>query len=304
MINDAKINHFLSLAETLSFTETARIFHLSQQAVSKSIAGLEQDLGVQLFIRTRNFVLLTDAGQSWLDYYLDQRRRFEDQRLLVMKQRAERRNRINMGYQDYLALGGVPTLAMQRLRKIYPHLELNGEQYSPAMVQECLMSQRLDVVLLCRRFMLERKGLKELVLGRIPMLFMVSAMDARAVDGADISEFDDLPYVVNRFEHESLEDCVHRGWGDIKAAGLPCRKVLVVPNRPSVYTTVEMGGGVLLGTAITRGADSAMLRSYPTGVEDDLVCLWRDEGDNSEIEAYARFLQICYQEEMAAASLI
>jgi DNA-binding transcriptional LysR family regulator len=45
MITDAAISCFLSLAETLSFTETANRLYMTQQGVSKIIASLEEELG-------------------------------------------------------------------------------------------------------------------------------------------------------------------------------------------------------------------------------------------------------------------
>ena len=48
MISEQKIRLFLSLSETLNFTETANQLFITQQAVSKHIAQLEADLGFQL----------------------------------------------------------------------------------------------------------------------------------------------------------------------------------------------------------------------------------------------------------------
>lgn len=53
---------FLSLAETLSFRRTALQVHLSQSAVSGTVARLEEMLDVRLFERTTRTVQLTLAG--------------------------------------------------------------------------------------------------------------------------------------------------------------------------------------------------------------------------------------------------
>ena len=54
-----KLNHieiFLAVAEYGSFTIAAEKLHLTQPFVSKTIQGLERDLGLYLFIReTENF---------------------------------------------------------------------------------------------------------------------------------------------------------------------------------------------------------------------------------------------------------
>ncbi|MDP3365147.1 MAG: LysR family transcriptional regulator, partial [Pseudomonas sp.] len=47
----ANLNAFIAIAETGSFSEAGERLHLTQPAVSKRIAGLEQQLGVRLFDR-------------------------------------------------------------------------------------------------------------------------------------------------------------------------------------------------------------------------------------------------------------
>ncbi|HEV2635381.1 MAG TPA: LysR substrate-binding domain-containing protein [Actinocrinis sp.] len=58
-----KLEHFLAVAEELSFTRAAARLHLAQSGVSSSVKYLERDLGVPLFDRTTQKVELTDAGQ-------------------------------------------------------------------------------------------------------------------------------------------------------------------------------------------------------------------------------------------------
>ena len=57
---------FLAVAECGSFSVAAEQLYLTQPAVSKRIAGLEEDLGVKLFERLSKQVILTEAGkQLW-----------------------------------------------------------------------------------------------------------------------------------------------------------------------------------------------------------------------------------------------
>lgn len=59
-----RIQTFLEVANCLSFSTAARNLYISQQAVTKQIASLEQELGLRLFYRTTRQVTLTPAGQS------------------------------------------------------------------------------------------------------------------------------------------------------------------------------------------------------------------------------------------------
>lgn len=60
-----QIHFFLALAETLNFTEAANRLYITQPSLSRSIAQMERELGVQLFKRSRRQVSLTAAGQRF-----------------------------------------------------------------------------------------------------------------------------------------------------------------------------------------------------------------------------------------------
>ena len=62
-----EVDVFLSLAETLSFRRTALQMHLSQSAVSGTVARLEEMLDVRLFERTTRTVQLTLAGEVFAE---------------------------------------------------------------------------------------------------------------------------------------------------------------------------------------------------------------------------------------------
>ena len=53
---------FLRVAQTCSFSETARLEHVSQPALSRTIRLLEEQLGARLFDRDTRNVTLTAAG--------------------------------------------------------------------------------------------------------------------------------------------------------------------------------------------------------------------------------------------------
>ena len=63
-----QLRTFREIAETLNFTKASEKLNLTQSAVSHQIKALEEELGVQLFIRAKRGVILTDAGRVALDY--------------------------------------------------------------------------------------------------------------------------------------------------------------------------------------------------------------------------------------------
>ncbi len=62
MLNVHQLNVFVTAAETLNFTQTAKRLHLTQSSVSQHIKALENQLGVDLFVRKGRTLEITDAG--------------------------------------------------------------------------------------------------------------------------------------------------------------------------------------------------------------------------------------------------
>jgi DNA-binding transcriptional LysR family regulator len=62
-----RMRYFAAVAETLSFTAAARRLRVSQPPVTRQIALLEEEIGLQLLRRTKRHVELTDAGRVFHD---------------------------------------------------------------------------------------------------------------------------------------------------------------------------------------------------------------------------------------------
>ncbi len=63
-----QLRAFVTVAETGNVTRAATLLHLVQPAVSRQLRMLEEDLGAELFDRSRHGMQLTSPGKTMLEY--------------------------------------------------------------------------------------------------------------------------------------------------------------------------------------------------------------------------------------------
>jgi DNA-binding transcriptional LysR family regulator len=128
----------IALAEELSFTQAAIKLHVSQPTLTRNIASLEEDLGVELFERDHTKVVLKDAGRAYV----------EEARIAVLHSgravqaaRAAKQNAevvLNIGKTPYSDPFLLSTLLSIRL-PLYPHLRTEvSSQFSYELAHEVL----------------------------------------------------------------------------------------------------------------------------------------------------------------------
>lgn len=80
-----KILAFIAVAHHLNFSAAARELYISPQALNKQIAGLEVELGGQLFTRTTRHMELTPLGRVMLDKMLPVKQQYDIARQQVQQ---------------------------------------------------------------------------------------------------------------------------------------------------------------------------------------------------------------------------
>ena len=60
-----QLRYFLTVAQELNITRAAERLNMSQPPLSNQIRGLEEELGVTLFVRGKRRLTLTEEGSCW-----------------------------------------------------------------------------------------------------------------------------------------------------------------------------------------------------------------------------------------------
>lgn len=67
-MNITQLKYFSAVGETLNISQAARDLYISQPSLSNAITRLEETLELDLFVREKNKLRLTEAGRCFLEY--------------------------------------------------------------------------------------------------------------------------------------------------------------------------------------------------------------------------------------------
>ena len=101
-----QLNCFISVAQTLNFSEAARRNYVSQSTVSRHVSDLEKELGVQLFSRTRREVFITNEGKTLLPYAIEMVSTFNKARTVIKEMHDGGKGKIGVRFRR-IGCGGI-----------------------------------------------------------------------------------------------------------------------------------------------------------------------------------------------------
>ena len=99
---------FITTAELESFSLAAEQLYLTQPAISKRIAALEEELGAKLFDRIGRHVSLTEAGRTLLQRARIILQEVEDSRRLISNLSGTVSGRLSIGTSHHIGLHRLP----------------------------------------------------------------------------------------------------------------------------------------------------------------------------------------------------
>lgn len=141
-----KIKCFYMLAKLKNYTAAGTALHISQPAVSKNIATLEQELGIKLFHRNTHGTALTPAGEYMLNWFLatEEEFTFHLNRAKMLEQ--ESNDIINIGIL-FGSMRPEITGALNHYRREFPNKRFMINTYPYDLNIENLLQGKSDIIL-------------------------------------------------------------------------------------------------------------------------------------------------------------
>lgn len=120
----ANLQAFVAVAEQRSFSRAAGQLFLTQPAISKRIAGLEEELGSPLFDRIGHQVQLTEAGLALLPRARQLLLDLEDSRRAIRNLSGQIAGQLSVGTSHHIGLHRLPAV-LRHYTAAYPAVELD-----------------------------------------------------------------------------------------------------------------------------------------------------------------------------------
>lgn len=189
------LRYFVAVAEELNFTKAAQRMCTVQPSLSQQIKDLEQEVGVQLLVRTNRKVELTEEGKAFLK-----------EALLCLehaKKAIHDARQISKFNQDHLNIGFIPVAEMKvfpyimpNIRAHFPSLTINFQSLTDELQFQALKKGEIDIAF--TRYIDENEELESLQVFQEPLMLIVpkdaSVMSAKQVN---IRSFNQQNFVIS-----------------------------------------------------------------------------------------------------------
>lgn len=140
-----QLRYFAKAAETLNFSDAAKALNIAQSSLSQQIKQLEDELGVQLFMRNSHSIRLTEAAEVILPFAL---RTIHDAETCADRIRDLQKlltGTLNIGVT--YSFSPILTETVVSFMKLYPRIKLNIIYKPMSELMTLLGKRELDFVL-------------------------------------------------------------------------------------------------------------------------------------------------------------
>ena len=140
-----QLKYFLAVADARSFVAAAEKQYVSRQAISKSVAQLEEELNVELFMRDSGGAFLTPAGLMFYERVRPMVMELDSVRSQMQAYGARYHQRIRIAFSI-----GTMALLEQHLadyRENQHNVDLSYEEHTEEVCRKLLMERQADVLI-------------------------------------------------------------------------------------------------------------------------------------------------------------
>ncbi|HTO34156.1 MAG TPA: LysR family transcriptional regulator [Pararhizobium sp.] len=234
-----QIRYFVATAELGQISQAAVDLSISQSAVTTAIKELERTVGVSLFLRTSHGMDLTSAGRQFLSHAYEILKKVDEAtHLNVVSSEVEGTLTVAA---TYTVMGYFLPLHIERLRRLFPRLEIQLFELNRESIEEGLLSNRYDMSVLLTSNILNPALVTTTVLSSPRRLWLPSQHPLLQSESVGLREIANEPYIML-----TVDEAAHSSLKYWSATPHQPRVVLRTSSVEAVRSLVANGQGVAI----------------------------------------------------------
>lgn len=280
-MNTTQIEYFLTLCQYKNYSETARRLFVSQPTISKQIASLEEELGVKLFERSTNNLMLTMQGAIMKEAFSSAVSIIEAAKTDALNYHNRIADTIHIGI---LEGSGIGCLLMDSLSVVIEQLmkdiDIHVAFYSHGDLNTCLHKNTIDIGITLKKEIHNHTDLNYTKLRILPFGIVAHKSLNIVNDGLlDLNNIQKLPFFFTRDGSLGIKEFLRE---QEALLGIKPNQYHCVPNIDSILTNVELGLGFAIAVKTPRVEENHDIEFFPLESQPlSIVAAWNRENNNN-----------------------
>ena len=233
---------FLTVAQTQNVTRAAEKIHLAQSSVSDQLQVLEVELGFELFVRTRQGLRLTSAGEVLKSYAEDILALVSEAQTSMASAAGRVSGSLTVGALETIGAVWLPTL-LAKFQHQQPNLGLHMKIAGSDALLQGVADGTLDSALCFDKGELDGRLIKR-VISREPLVFIGAPGPAEETTALNLASITSRRFITTE------RGCVYRHLFD---------RVFTAADIPPPVMISEVGSITAIGRLVAAGLGNALV---------------------------------------------
>lgn len=272
-----QIRYFIMLAQNGNMTAVAQSLYLTQQALSKSMLKLEEELEVPLFERTIQGMKLTDYGKCLLPYAQKLVRDHDAALMAISEQKLAHKTAIQMGFVSggFHAGSAVTPAMLFEWEKEHTESEVFVQEASPEELSRMVLEEDIDLAYTVQSTSELPEEMGACVLRHDPLGVLLSNRMLPEAGSLDFRSLAAMPILIGRIGSDPSRD-IQRFFAH---AGYSPRIIYYNGPISQCFERVRMGEGIMISGRshlLSANMDGMRVLPFPDETQEmRYVLIWK-----------------------------
>ncbi|MEI3611560.1 LysR family transcriptional regulator [Pseudogracilibacillus sp. SO30301A] len=201
------LEYFIEVAKHLNFTKAATALHVSQPSLSKTIKGIEEELGVPLFYRSFRQLEMTDAGNALLQNAKHVLHAYENLTSELNDVMELKKGEIKIGIPPIIGAAFCAKI-ISRYIDLFPMIDVSLSEVGSKKIKSGVCDGTLDIGFVCNK-PLNKKEVDIMQIVKDPLMLVVHKQHA-LIEKSEISvkNIEDESFIMYRQDFSLFDSII------------------------------------------------------------------------------------------------